>query len=306
MDEEEKYWLGFSAFPGIGPVRFQLLLSYFGSAGAAWHASEKEFSAIHLPSTLIAAFTAFRKQFSPDAYREAVLKKHIIPLPLNHPHYPKLLKEIADPPFVLYVLGKFTGLPINMDRTVAVVGTRRATPYGKEVTTTLVRDLVHEGCTIVSGMAFGIDAIAHETTIENNGKTIAVLGCGVDVCAPQQNSYIYEALARGGYGAIVSEMPIGTRPEKKLFPVRNRIISGLSRGVVVIEGTEDSGTLITARNAGEQGRDVFAVPGAITSPMSKAPAKLIKDGAQIVESANDILMSLGLANDSETGNNKKT
>ncbi len=293
MDEEEKYWLGFSAFPGIGPVRFHLLCSYFGSAAAAWHAKEKELHAIHLPPSLVVSFLAFRNQFSIDAYSEVLAKKHIVPLTLNHPHYPKLLREIVDPPFVLYIAGKLSGKPIDMERTIAIVGTRRATPYGVQVTKTLVRDLVSFGCTIVSGMAFGIDAVAHETAIAERGKTIAVLGCGVDVCAPVGNRSIYDALTTGGYGAVVSEMPLGTRPEKKLFPVRNRIISGLSRAVVVIEGAADSGTLITARNAAEQGRDVFAVPGEITSPMSKAPAKLIKDGAQIVESARDIISLFG-------------
>ena len=305
MDEECRYFIGFSVFPGIGPVRFQLLLSYFGSAAAAWHASEKEFASIHLPPTLCASFIAFRKKFSIDAYIKQLEKLHCIPLMRTHPHYPKLLQEISDAPFVLYVKGKST-TPIDMEKTIAIVGTRRATAYGKDVTKTLVRDFVAAGCTIVSGMAYGIDAVAHETAIEREGKTIAVLGCGVDVCAPAENRHIYDAIATGGYGAIVSEMPLGLRPSKRLFPARNRIISGLSRAVVVVEGTEDSGALITARYAAEQGRDVFAVPGAITSPMSRAPAKLIRDGAEMITSADDVLSSLGLANLQRSDNNKNT
>jgi DNA processing protein len=216
-------------------------------------------------------------------------------LPKNHVRYPKLLKEISDAPIVLYGKGKKGEEPIDMERTIAVVGTRHPTEYGIEVTTQIVTDLVASGCTIVSGMAYGIDAVAHETAINHHGKTIAVLGCGVDICAPAANMHIYKKLTEEGYGAVVSEMPIGVRPSKGVFPARNRIISGLSRGVLVVEGANDSGTLITARNAGEQGRDVFAVPGPITSEMSKGPARLLKDGAQLTESADDILSSLGLA-----------
>ena len=305
MDEECRYFIGFSVFPGIGPVRFQLLLSYFGSAAAAWHANSESLASIHLPPALCASFIEFRKTFSIDAYIKQLEKEHVIPIPLTHPHYPKLLHEISDAPFVLYVKGKTTA-PIDMHRTIAIVGTRRATSYGRDVTKTLVRDFVAAGCTIVSGMAYGIDAVAHETAIDCNGKTVVVLGCGVDVCAPAENRHIYNAVATGGYGAIVSEMPLGLRPSKGLFPARNRIISGLSRAVIVVEGAEDSGALITARYAAEQGRDVFAVPGAITSPMSRAPAKLIRDGAQMIESADDVLSSLGLANPQRSDNNKNT
>ncbi|MFZ2024800.1 MAG: DNA-processing protein DprA [Microgenomates group bacterium] len=305
LTEEERCFIGFSVFPGIGPVRFRLLLSYFGSAAAAWHASEKALASIHLSSSLCASFIAFRKTFSIDAYIKQMEKEHVIPVPLTHPHYPKLLQEISDAPFVLYVKGKST-TPVDMEKTIAIVGTRRATSYGRDVTKTLVTDFVAAGCTIVSGMAYGIDAVAHETAIANNGKTIAVLGCGVDVCAPAENRHIYDAVTLKGFGAAVSEMPLGLRPNKGLFPARNRIISGLSRAVIVVEGALDSGALITARYAAEQGRDVFAVPGAITSPMSRAPTKLIKDGAQIAESANDVLSSLGLANIARSDNNKNT
>lgn len=305
MTEEERYFIGFSVFPGIGPVRFGLLVSYFGSAAAAWHATEQELASIHLPTPLVASFCSFRKNFSIDAYIKQLSLCHVIPLTRDHPHYPKLLKEISDAPFVLYVKGKSVA-PIDMDKTIAIVGTRRATSYGRDVTKTLVADFVAAGCTIVSGMAYGVDAVAHETAIASGGKTIAVLGCGVDICAPAENRPIYDAVTAGGYGAAVSEMPLGLRPSKGLFPARNRIISGLSRAVIVVEGAEDSGALITASNAAAQGRDVFAVPGAITSPMSRAPAKLIKDGAQIATSASDVLSSLGLANIQRSDNNKNT
>ena len=303
--DEERYFIAFSVFPGIGPVRFGLLLSYFGSAAAAWHASEQELTSIHLSSALVTSFCSFRKRFSIDAYLKQLALCHVIPLTRDHPRYPKLLQEIPDAPFVLYVKGK-SETPIDMEKTIAIVGTRRATSYGKDVTKTLVSDFVANGCTIVSGMAYGIDAVAHETAIACGGKTITVLGCGVDICAPAQNRPIYDAVTTGGYGAAVSEMPLGLRPNKGLFPARNRIISGLSRAVIVVEGDEHSGGLITASNAAMQGRDVFAVPGAITSPMSKGPAKLLRDGAQIATSAGDVLSSLGLANPQRSDNNKNT
>ena len=216
-------------------------------------------------------------------------KEHIGALTIDDARYPKLLKEISDPPFFLYVKGKRTDAPIDMDKTIAIVGTRKATAYGISMTKQFVRDLVRVGFTIISGMAYGIDAVAHETTIACGGKTIAVLGCGVDICAPYSNVHIYRKLSCEGFGAVVSEMPLGLRPEKGLFIARNRIISGLSRGVVVIEGEKDSGTLITARNAGEQGRDVFAVPGPVTSETSHGPAALLKSGAILAESVHDIL-----------------
>jgi DNA processing protein len=198
----------------------------------------------------------------------------------------------------LYVLGKKHG-PIDLERTIGVVGTRKITPYGREITKSLVSQLVAYGFTIVSGMAYGVDAVAHQAAIDAGGKTIAVLGCGIDVIAPSCNANLYQTIANGN-GAIVSEMPLGMRPNKGLFPARNRIISGLSLGVVVTEGADDSGALITARNAGEQGREVFAVPGPITSRYSAGPAKLLKNGAKLVETVNDIIEELGITANKQT------
>ncbi len=291
MDEETTCWVGFSVFPGIGPVRFKLLRTYFGSAKAAWNASPATLKKIKLGERLTDNFVDFRKQFDIDAYLRQLEKLHVSVLTLKSPKYPRLLKEIPDAPFLLYVRGKNTGTPINMERTIGVVGTRHVTPYGVEVTKKLVRELVAKGFTIVSGMAFGVDAVAHQAAIDAGGKTIAVLGCGIDIIAPSSNARLYWAIARGG-GAIVSEMPLGLRPSKGMFPARNRIISGLSLGVVVTEGASDSGSLITARNAGEQGREVFAVPGPITNVLSRGPSKLLKNGAKLVESAEDILEEL--------------
>jgi len=289
MPNDLRYWLGLSAFPGIGPVRFSLLRTYFGTVKQIWDAPKDELIKTGLGEKLSDSFDSFRNAFDIAAYQKKLHDAHIGVLTIDDSRYPKLLKEIVDAPFLLYVKGRKTAKPIDMEKTIAVVGTRKASPYGIDVTKKFVRGLVEVGYTIVSGMAYGIDAVAHETAIACGGKTVAVLGCGVDVIAPFSNAHIYRKLTDGGFGAVVSEMPLGLRPEKGLFVARNRIISGLSRGVVVIEGEKDSGTLITARNAGEQGRDVFAVPGPITSSTSAGPATLLKNGAILIESVHDIL-----------------
>jgi DNA processing protein len=210
-------------------------------------------------------------------------------LPITSSHYPRLLKEIPDPPSVLYVRG--TGSKINMEKTIAVVGTRHVTAYGREITNRLVTDLVSRGYTIVSGLAYGVDALAHQAAIDAGGKTIAVLGCGIDIIAPESNTDLYWRII-DGHGAVVSEVPPGIRPNKKRFVTRNRIISGLSLGVLVTEGARKSGTLITANYAAEQGREVFAVPGPVNSKYSGAASFLLKNGAKLVESVDDIIEEL--------------
>ncbi len=289
MPNDLRYWLGVSAFPGIGPVRFHLLRNYFGTVKQIWEAPTNELIKTGLGEKLTRSFDYFRNTFDIVAYQRKLHDAHIGVVTIDDIRYSKLLKEIVDPPFLLYVKGRKTDRPIDMQKTIAIVGTRQATPYGIAIAKQLTRDLVDNGFTIISGMAYGIDAVVHEEAIRCNGKTIAVLGCGVDICAPYSNAHIYRKLAYEGFGAVVSEMPLGLRPEKGLFIARNRIISGLSRGVVVIEGEKDSGTLITASNAASQGRDVFAVPGPVTSSTSHGPASLLKSGAILVESVHDIL-----------------
>lgn len=208
-------------------------------------------------------------------------------LTFDDPRYPRLLKEISDPPAVLYVQSADRSL--SLERTIAVVGTRRVTPYGEEVTRKLTRGLVEKGFTIVSGMALGVDTIAHQTALDCGGTTIAVLGSGIDIIYPPSNARLYRAISQTRGSAICSEFAPGVQPARGQFPRRNRIISGLALGVVVVEGDERSGTLITARLAAEQGRDVFAVPGPVTSPMSRAPSILIKQGAILVETVEDII-----------------
>lgn len=293
MDSETACWVGFSVFPGIGPLRFRLLRDYFGSAKSAWRATAPDLIGIGLGEKLVRSFDRFRREFSSDSYMTRLARERVWVLTLTDARYPKLLGQIPDAPFVLYVKGKRTTEPVDMTRTVAVVGTRKITPYGREVTRKLATGLAGYGITVVSGLAYGVDAVAHESAIAAGGLTVAVLGCGVDIIAPPSNAGLYSQII-DGHGAIVSEMPLGLRPGKGLFPARNRIISGLSLGVVVTEGADDSGALITAGYAADQGREVFAVPGPITSRYSAGPARLIRSGATLVESAEDILDTLGL------------
>lgn len=228
-------------------------------------------------------------QKSPSPGLQGSSYGHIATIFRTDSRYPPLLREIPDPPKVLYVRGR--GSKINLEKTIAVVGTRKMTPYGRRVTENLVTELVKNGFTIVSGMALGVDTVAHETAIANGGKTIAVLGCGVDIIYPNVNARLYWDIVGGG-GAVVSEIAPRIRTDKKQFVTRNRIISGLSFGVVVIEGDEHSGALITAKYAAEQGREVFAVPGPITSRYSRASSILLQNGAKLVQSADDILEEL--------------
>lgn len=291
MDKETAACIGFSVFPGIGPIRFNLLVTYFGSATKAWNASAEELKRTGLRSAFVDEFVHFRSAFSIKQYEKVLTHKHITVLTQKNAKYPRLLMEIPDPPIVLYVRGKRSKKPINLDKTIAVVGTREITDYGAQVTVQLVKGLVKMGYTIVSGLAKGVDTVAHKTAIKEGGKTIAVLGSGIDIIAPPSNTDLYWDIIEG-HGAVVSEMAPGLRPSKKLFVTRNRIISGLSQGVVVVEGSERSGTLITARYAGEQGREVFAVPGPVTSRFSRAASILLKNGATLVETAQDIIEEL--------------
>lgn len=285
------FTLAFNVFPGIGPVRFKLLYEYFGSAEQAWNASTQDLLQVGLSQALVSRFQAFKNNFSIDQYLQILEKKHIRVVSFQDSTYPFRLKEIPDAPYILYVYGEAPLSLLSEIKLIGVVGTRMITNYGREVTQNLVRGLVKAGYGVVSGLALGVDTVVHETTLANQGKTIAVLGCGVDLIAPASNAWLYYRIVEYG-GLIISEMPIQHRPEKKLFPVRNRIISGLSIGIVVTEGAEKSGSLITASYAAMQGREVFAVPGPITSLQSKGTAALIKNGATLVESVDDILINL--------------
>ncbi len=285
---EEDCILAFSVFSGIGPVRYRHLIAHFSSASAAYTAPIEKLQETALSPSLINSFDRFRESFDIWSFQKMLRDKHITPIPFTSARYPRLLREIPDPPLILYVFGKRPRVPIDFSRTIAVVGSRKTSAYGKRVTADIVKELVLAGCTIVSGMAYGIDEIAHCAALESGGLTIAVLGCGVDIVSPARCRYLYERIS-DGRGAVVSEMPPGLMPSKGIFPARNRIIAGLSLGVVVVEGTSTSGALITASYAAAQGRDVFAIPGPVTSELSGAPNMLLKNGAKLVTCAAEIL-----------------
>ena len=210
--------------------------------------------------------------------------------------YPKVLREISVRPAVLYVRGRW---PLPEDGlTLGVVGSRHATPYGREAAQSITAGLVRAGAVIVSGLAAGIDACSHRATLEQRGWTVAILGHGFGHLFPQENASLFDEIAE--HGTLVTEFPYDAPPLAAHFPQRNRIISGLSQGVVVVEAGEHSGALITARCAAEQGRDVFAVPGSVFSPLSLGCHRLIKEGARLVEKAGDILMDYGVGGNSET------
>ncbi len=296
MDEfqiERRYWLALSVCNGIGPVRFGKLLRYFGSAKTAWDAPLKDLQASGIGGKMAEELWDFKKKFSLEEYEEQMRKLRVDYFILQDEEYPELLRYIKNPPTILYKKGTY--IFNKNDALVSVVGTRRVTDYGKEVTELLVSDLVAAGCVIVSGLAMGVDAIAAQATITAGGKTIAVLGSGVDLCTPAENTRLYHQIIESG-GAIVSENPLGMTPNKGSFPARNRIIAGLSLGVLVTEGAADSGSLITANDAFENNRKVFAVPGPITSSVSKGPISLITKGAKMVTTAKDIVDELGIKN----------
>lgn len=287
---EDLYWLGFSVFPGIGPKKFAQLLSAFGTAKNAWNAKEKEFEAVVKPA-ITKKFLAFKNEFFIESYQRELGKKEVWFVILTDNEYPKLLKEIENPPFVLY--GKGDVSVLSLQKTIGIVGTRKITSYGRQVTEMITAEMVSAGYCIVSGLAMGVDAVAHKTAIENNGKTIAVLGCGVDCCNPRVNESLYRQIISSG-SCVVSEFPLSQEPTVGSFPSRNRIIAGLSQAVIVTEGAVDSGALITASDALKNNRPVFAIPGPITSSLSKGPNSLIGKGAKLVTSGSDILDELGV------------
>ena len=283
---EKSYYLGFSCFPGIGPIKFNSLIRKFGDPKDAWLASTHDLKEA-LGENLSLKFDLFRSSFNLKAYVNKLKEKQVNFLTIKDKEYPELLKQSKKAPFVLYIKGEFNFNP-PAGGTIGVVGARKITGYGREVTRIFCEELVLNGFVIVSGLALGVDAIAAQAALNNNGKTIAVLGNGVDLCYPSVNQNLYNKIIQSG-GAVVSEVPVGQTPGKGLFPARNRIIAGLSLGVLVTEGAEDSGSLITAEEALKINRPVFAVPGPITSSLSKGPYKLIQKGARLVTSAEDIL-----------------
>ena len=288
--DHTRYYLAFNLVNGIGPARLDRLIERCGSVAAAWRADAGELMAAGLDAKTAAALLKAQRTLDLDAELERVERAGMQLITREDAGYPAALAQISAPPPLLYVQGQISGVD---DWSVAVVGTRSPTTYGREVTRRLVSELAAAGVTVVSGLAIGVDTIAHAAALETGGRTIAVLGSGLDQVYPERNRALAEQIA--ACGALVSEFPLGTRPTPQLFPVRNRIISGLSLGTLVVEAGEKSGALITVRFALEQGRDVFAVPGPIFSPKSAGPNQLIRDGAGLATRGQDILEALNLS-----------
>jgi DNA processing protein len=283
------YWIGFNRVRGIGPARLRALLDAFGSIEAAWNAPADALQGIGLDRRSSANLVQARGELDLAAEVAKVEKAGIQVLTWDDLAYPRRLLTISDPPPVLYVRG---GLKPEDDWAVAIVGTRSASPYGREAARRLAGDLARAGVTIVSGLARGIDAQAHRAALDSGGRTIAVLGSGLDIVYPWEHRHLADEIS--ARGALVSEYALGTKPEASNFPPRNRIISGLVRGVIVVEAGEQSGALITADFAADQGRDVFAVPGSIFQRGSRGTNRLIRDGAQPVLSVDDVLEALSM------------
>jgi DNA processing protein len=287
--EDKLYWIGFTLVKGIGAVRFQRLLDRFGDAESAWRAAPADLAGAGLSLKMIERQVAVREKVDLSLIWEQIHAKGIQVLTWMDEAYPQRLKEIEQPPPVLYLRGEL--LPEDT-WAVAIVGTRRVTPYGRQVTENIASFLAANGITVVSGLARGVDAIAHNAALKAGGRSLAVLGSGVDRIYPPENRVLAEQMIE--HGAVLSDYVPGTPPESSNFPPRNRIISGLSLAVIVVEAGETSGALITAEFAAEQGREIFAVPGNILAPQSKGTNKLIQQGAHPLLSASDIMQALNL------------
>ena len=288
MDESLLYWFWLGALSGLNTKRANMLIEAFGGPFEVWQAKDSDIKALEFmnPQSVDQVMNATVRNNVGEKLN-AIQEQGIEVVSIASSMYPEALKHIYDPPLVLFKRGTSN---VDMNKTIAIVGTRHPTHYGLSVTQKLTRELIAFGYTVVSGMAMGIDAIAHTQAIASNGKTIAVLGSGIDKPYPASNRKLMTEIM--DHGIVFSEFLPGTPPLQQNFPKRNRIISGISMAVLVIEAGKQSGSLITAGFAGEQGRDVFAVPGSIYSPMSVGTNHLIRDGAIVATSVEDILESL--------------
>jgi DNA processing protein len=281
-------WLALKGIPGVGVVLFQRLLARFGQPAAVFRAGQEELLSVKgVNADLAQDILSFRAWDRVEAELATLAAAGVEVLLPDDSRFPDRLQQIPYPPAFLFLKG--TLLPQD-DLALALVGTRSASYYGLKTCRRLAGALAARGLTVVSGLARGIDTAAHQGALENSGRTLAVLGCGLDVVYPPENQKLYEQIPK--QGALLSEFPLGAPPEAKNFPIRNRLISGLSLGVVVVEAGLRSGTSITVRYALDQGREVFAVPGPIDSPTSLGPHRLIQDGAKLVQEVEDITQEL--------------
>ncbi len=288
-DEDRAFYVALSFVPDMGPGRMHRLLRHFGTMSAAWHAVPAAWRKAGLEPAVAATLERARGDIDPAFELGRLAKADVTVLTWADAAFPPLLRQVPSPPICLYVRG---ALETRDELAVAIVGTRNATAYGRAVTRRLASDLAANGVTVVSGLARGIDAAAHRAALEVGGRTLAVFGCGLDVIYPPEHRRLAQEVAV--QGALISEYPLGRQPAAEQFPVRNRLISGLSLGVVITESRERSGALITAEFAGQQGRDVFAVPGSILHQSSAGPHRLIQDGAKLVMGVEDILSELNI------------
>ncbi len=287
---ESDYLIALSTFPFIGPVRTELLLHYFKSAKKIWQATGAELAETGLNGKIVEGFIAHKNLFDLEKYLRKLKSFGIFAVTKNDKDYPANLRDIADAPYVLYVRGV---LKKTDSRSVAVVGTRLMTGYGREVAQKFATELATLGITVVSGLALGVDATAQRAAINAGGRTISVLASGLDIISPLTNKSLALEFIKEK-GAVISEYPLGHAPQAFDFPVRDRLISGLSKAVIVVEGRMKSGTFYTVKAAADQGRPVFAVPGPITSPASDAPNYLIQNGAKPLTKIRDVLEELDL------------
>jgi DNA processing protein len=290
VSDNVMYWVAFSRISRIGAVRAGRLQSYFGTMANAWRAGSGDLRAAGLDQGTVASIVEARDTISPEAEMERLAKAGVKAYCWTDEAYPKHLLEIEDRPPVLYVLGD---LRPEDEWAIAIVGTRRATPYGRQAAEHFATDLAAQGITVVSGLARGVDAVAHRSALAAGGRTIGVLACGLDHVYPPEHVRLVQEISQ--HGAVVSDYPLGTLPRSEFFPRRNRILSGLSLGVLVVEGDVKSGALITARVALDQNREIFAVPGTIYNPAAQGTNKLIQEGeAKLVTRTEDILEELNL------------
>lgn len=288
---EEFYWIALRTIPHVGNVTFRRLIDQLGSPQRVLTATEEQLATVKGISS--AAITSLLQHTCHGAAEQEcaqLTKAGARLITLHSPEYPELLRHLHDAPPYLYVKGTLK----NLQPAIAIVGSRRASRYGLATTEKLARELARHGVTVISGLARGVDATAHGACLQEGGITVGILGNGIDVVYPRENQRLFDEMANRG--AIVSEFPLGTLPLAENFPRRNRIISGMASGVLVVEAAEGSGSLITAQCALEQGRDIFAIPGSIQSATSRGSNKLIKQGALLVDSVDDILAQLSHQN----------
>ena len=277
--------IALNLLPDIGPVRVRNLLERFGNAATVLSAPVGELREVDkVGPKAAAAIVDWRNRVDLEAELKRIESFGAGIITSEDDSYPELLREIYDPPLVLYVRGE---LQLEDRHAIAMVGTRQSTLYGRQTAERLARQLAAAGVTVISGGARGIDSAAHEGALQSGGRTIAVLGTGLDIVYPAENIKLYERIAE--QGAVITQFPFGRRGDKQSFPIRNRIVAGMTQGTVVVEANRASGALITANFAAEYGRTVYAVPGRIDSPRSAGCHDLIKDGAQLCESAEDVL-----------------